>query len=191
MTDYAPDFTLRYKATYIAAGFQHNMVVRGPTTPGDVTTAVNDLRIAVGAYFNELAASLWDDFTFLAGAFAVAGSNVFLPTASPPAVTGAGGAHTVRSARLRASACTMAGRGTPTGSGRLYFFGPALADFTQTDPAGDGVISVANLAGITGAKAVADAAFYSSSGEAMVFYPRLTVKVNDNLLRLVRRTITV
>lgn len=191
MTDYAPDYTMRYKVHYLAGGFTHDMVVRGPISFSDITTELIALAGGLQTFFEAIEGALFDDFAFLNASYALPSSSVFLPTVivptSPTGVTDPAN----RSARLRATACTMAGRGSPGGSGRLYFFGLTLADSTETDPAGDGVVTVANLAGITDAKDAADAAFHSSNGSAMVFYPRFTIKVNDAALRIVRRTITV
>ena len=190
MTDYAPDYTFRYKVRYLAGGFQHDMVVRGPLVVVDPATQNQLLADVLSGYFVNLQTVLYNDFEFQTASYAVAGSNVFIPTTIVP-ISPVGVVSVANSAaRQRASACTHAGRGIGSGSGRLYFFGLAMPDSAAGDPAADGVISVTNLPGLATATGIADGTFKSSSGAAMAFYPRLTIKVNDAMLRIVRRTIS-
>lgn len=192
MTDYAPDFTFRYKVHYLAAGFTHDFTVRGPVDTPDIPTLSETLRVAVGNFFADIESKLFTDFAFIAASYAVANSNVFIPlVAVPTAVTPAGPAVADRSARVRATGSTMAGRGIDGGASRLYFFGYMVNDTAAGDAGGDGVISLANDANLGDASAHASDAFRSSSGSEMVYYPRLTMKVNDRLLRTIRRTISV
>lgn len=193
MTDYAPDFTYRYRVSYRAGGFAHNFNVRGPTGLAEpVDDFAFNMATAVHDYFAALAAILWTDFEFLSAAYAAAGSNIFIPTTRvPAAITPTGFDPADYSARMRATACTHAGRGVPSGAARLYWFGSSVVDSLDTDEAGDGAISVANVAGLDTATAVANANFFSSAGFAALWYPRLTTKVNDRLLRVIRRTVSV
>lgn len=188
MPDYAPDYTFRYKARYLAAGFQHDMVVRGGIITTGGTTEAGDMAIAVSQFFAPLTEHLATDFSFLAASWAYAGSNVFVPTSALPSNPTGDINFGGKSKRVRATATCMSARGLTGGHARIYFFGYFQADDLSNDIAQDGVVTELEDAFIATSKTVADASFHASDGGGAIWYPRFTMKVNDDLLRLIRRT---
>lgn len=193
MTDYSPDYTFRFKLRYLAGGFTHDMVVRSSAILSGGEAESEILGDGLQSFFTALQSALWQDFTFVNGSYAYAGSNVFLPymPTSLTGVTPSAVDPTTRSGRLRATAGTMAGKGSGGAIARLYFYGLILPDVTNADALGDGVLSVGNMAGVATAATAASGTFKAADGTVATFYPRITTKVNDKLLRLIRRTINV
>jgi hypothetical protein len=190
MTNWAPDYTFRYKVRYVAAGFQHDFTVRRSATVTDGETEAGTVSVHVGSFFDALQARLSDDFAFLAASWALPNSNVFVPTTSVPELAAPGAIdYTEYSPKTRAQACTMSGR-SATAFARLYFYGLIVSHELVGTIGGDGVISVSNLAGVATARTIANGQFRSGDGSGAIFYPRLTIKVNDDLERLIRRTAT-
>jgi len=187
MTDFSPDFTYRYKARYLAAGITHDFVVRGDQWVVDGETHATALAANVGEFFAALEDQLYSDFAFISASWAYRGSSVFVPTtAVPVSPTGVVDESTV-SSRLRATASTMSGRGTALGHAKLYFFGLWVPDHLTASLGADGVLTGTEFGGIVNAAAVATTRFHASDGSSAIFYERLTLKVNDRLLRTVRR----
>jgi hypothetical protein len=187
MPDFSPDYTYRYKVRYLAGGITHDFVVRGDQWVTDGETHATALAANVGEFFANLEDQLFDDFAFQSASWAYRGSSVFVPTTNVPTdPTGVFNPALV-SSRHRATACTMSGRGLAEGHAKLYFFGAHFPDHLVDSVGADGVITAAEFGGIVNAAAVATTRFHSSDGAAAIFYERLTVKVNDRLLRIVRR----
>jgi len=187
MPDFSPDFTYRYKVRYLAGGITHDFVVRGDQWVADGETHALALAANVGEFFSNLEDQLFTDFTFISASWAYRGSSVFIPTTSVPTDPTGGVDAAPVSSRLRATACTMSGRGLGEGHAKLYFFGLWVPDHLVDSLGADGVLTAAEYGGIANAAAVATTRFHSSDGAAAIFYERLTLKVNDRLLRTVRR----
>lgn len=187
MADWAPDYTYRYKARYLAGGITHDFTVRGGIIyTGGEALAVT-MAAAVSAFFGFLEAQLIDDFEFLNASWAYADSNSFTPTVAIPTSPTGAIALAGQGGRRRATACTMSGRADTESKGKLYFFGLVGNDVAPGDAGSDGKISASELPAIEDAKAVADSNFRSAHGDACIFYPQFTIKVNDHTLRLIRR----
>lgn len=187
MADWSPDYTYRYKTRYLAGGITHDFTVRGGIIyTGGESEAVS-MAAAVTAFFAALEAQLIDDFAFLNASWAYADSNSFTPTTAVPisptgaiALAGQGG-------RRRATACTMSGRADTESKAKLYFFGLVGNDTAPGDAGSDGKITNTEMPAIDDAKAIADLNFRSAHGDAALYYPQFTIKVNDHTLRLIRR----
>lgn len=191
MTDYSPDYTFRYRTHYLAGGLTHDFTVRAGITLSGGAELAAVYSVAVGNFLASLEDALFDDFECISASWAYAGSDVFVPSFDVPANPTGVVDHTAFGPRMRASAVAMAGRAADGSKGRLYLFGYAQLDKTNADPAADGWISVDNDANLVDAKAIADTSFHTGSGALGVWYPRLTIKVNDRALRTIRRTVAI
>lgn len=187
MPTYADNYTFRVKASYISAGIPHKMQVRGVfgmTGIANAETLANDLADYV-ANFNS---RLPNDWAFTGWEYAEQDSDVFIPWSpfitDPVGVISPAGLSSV--ARVRA----VCHSGRVAGSkARIYWFGPHHESDDAADPGANGIYTSAEMAGLAASTTLATDSFAGGNGLAATFYERLTVKVNDRLLRAVRRGI--
>lgn len=187
MPTYADNYTFRVRANYISAGIPHRMQVRGNTTESGsaiASTYAGDLADYV-ANFNS---RLPTDWAFTGWEYANPDSDIFVvfaPVITPPAgAISPGGLSSV--ARVRA--VSHAGRATGS-KARIYWFGPIHESDDAADPGANGIYTSAELSGLAASTTLATLTFKAGNGNAATFYERMTVKVNDRLLRSVRRGI--
>jgi len=184
VTTYAPNFTPRYKVGYVAGGITHTIQVRGAR--GDTFSATEGKRLYVAQIFNALAAGLYSDFAWTDASVALTDDDVFAPAAVPATTpTGAVDPGTV-SAYQRIHGLTFTGR-APGSKARFTMYGVLLGMITEGDEGGNGVISSDEIAGIGTIAAIATDQFKADSGANAIFPLRATYKVNDHLLKLVRK----
>lgn len=185
MTTYAPTFTPRWKGNYVAAGVQHSIQGRGPRG-----TTFSDMQFFAGfmdELFGAVTAVLADDFAWVDASIALTDSDVFLPATTPTGVTGTVDTTGI-APRKRIRALTFSGR-TATGRSRISMFGIMLDDDLATDEGGDGLVTVAELAGIATIVTRLNSSYRGNSGDLAAWHNRGTYKENDHLLKLVRRGI--
>lgn len=187
MTTFAPNFTPRYKVGYHVGGIDHSIQVRGPrgATAADMESKGHLLHDA----FNALAGALYSDFAWITAEYALTDSDLFIPITTPAAVTGVISPTGV-SAVTRIKGLTFTGR-APGSRARLTLFGIDVNDAVSTDIGANGVITVAESAGVGTIATLASSNFYANSGSQAIYPARATYKENDHLLKLVRKgTIT-
>jgi hypothetical protein len=186
MTTYAPNFTPRYKLHYLAGGITHTIQVR--PVRGDSFAATEALRNDIRGCYQAVVARVYNDFQFLSAEIALTDSDVFSPAAIPLGLVGHVADPALFSAVARCRGLTFTGR-APGSRARFTMFGVAYSTDGPTGIGGDGQVLPAEDAGITTIANTASAAFRSGGGFTAIFPARGTYKVNDHLLRLVRKGI--
>lgn len=186
MASYADNFTPRLKVKYMAAGITHTIMVRGIRGTSAVLMA-NKLAI-IHDLFNNFAAQLADDFTFLQGDIALTDSDDWIPTSIPVQVVGTQ-AVAQFTPWQKITSTTHSGRSA--GSRARYSMYGIKWDLANQGSdidqiAYNGVVDSAEHAGVAANKILADAQLASNAGVAATFYTRMTVKPNDALLRKLR-----
>lgn len=185
--DFAPNVTCRYKATYKACGFEHNIEVRfarGTTAP----SVVNQGK----AFFNALATAILPlmptDFAWTAAHYALEDSDVFLPDGTKPTVQTGPVSLANYTAMMKASPVHFPGAGGGSKAG-LFLYGPYFDPSDIGGPADNGRIEAAEESHIGAAIAAIQAinTAVSIANFPVTWYPYATYKVNDYWLRLVRK----
>lgn len=187
MPDFAPNLTHRYVAKYVAAGLQHEVMVRIATTV-DQTTAVAEARANLTAIQTALHTKLFDDFAWVSAKFSLGGDNFFTP--APPPAAGVVGSISPATFSKMNYACELnfIGRGglTPIS---MAFFGVFFPLDDAESPASNGRVfegesgPVANVLVIL--RAFADLVNAANVGVRWQGYANY--KVNDHWLRIARK----
>lgn len=191
MPTYADNYTFRVRGSYIAAGVPHKMKVRG--TPDASGTAAGEVYASqLNDYISSFEAHLWTDWAWLGWEYADPDSDIwvpFSPVLAGGAIVGAINPATAAAVKKAMGICHS---GRVAGSrGRLYWFGLSVLDAIAADGGANGVLLPAEEGGLSGATGLANDLFCGGNGELAIWYNRLTVKVNDDVLKLVRRGIVV
>lgn len=186
MTTYAPNFTPRYKLTYRHGGITHTSMVRG--VRGASLATMDAVGAQLVACWDLIpAAAKYTDLLALSAETALTDSDVFVP-ALFPAMTPGTSAPNLASAMIRVTGLSWTGR-APGSHARFTMFGIFYGSDAPAGFGADGQILTSELAAIGSIAALATTHFKAGSGENAVFPGRATLKVNDHLLRLVRRGI--
>jgi hypothetical protein len=186
MTTFAPTFTPRWKGTYVAASVQHTLQLRGPR--GASFSTMDGYRDRAREVFDALHGDLCSDFAWVSAEVALTDSDVFLPATTP--TVGMAGTNSLSdySPIDKISALTLSGR-TDEGRSRFSIFGLLFLGSTPGDIGADGLVTTAEVAGLSSVIGTANTYFYGNSGQLAVWHNRATFKPNDHLLKLVRRGI--
>lgn len=191
MPTFADNYTFRVRGSYVAAGVQHKMKVRGNSVING-ETAAETYANALNDYISNFEANLWTDWSWLGWEYADPNSDIWIPF--NPVLVGGDPTGVINPASYTAvkKAYGLTHSGRVAGSrARLYWFGAAVLDEAVGAVGGNGVISVGEFAGLAASTTLATDTFRGGNGQPAIFYERLTVKVNDDVLKLVRRgTIT-
>ncbi len=183
MTTYAPTWTPRYKAEYNVLGAPHSITLRAPRG----TDAAGTTALATVAHdlFNALAASLSSDFTWVSASYALTDSDVFIPTTTPAAVTGANNPADF-SLMQKISPLTFSGR-SASGRARVSLYGVSLGPLgISGDPLDFQILSTED-SGVAAAIAVLQDGAVGAAGEVTTWHLKATQKPNDRLVRKVRQ----
>lgn len=183
---FAENFTGRYRAKYRAAGIEHTIMVRFGR--GGSLSAIGSAGAALlHNIFSALDTELADDFEWISAEASEADTDFFSPAATPLAVTGARDFVTENwSPVKRVSGLTFSGR-APGSRARVTMFGINVNNITTAQIGGDGIVTPAELAGVATVASLLQGSVVANSNESAFFYGRATHKVNDHLLKLVRR----
>lgn len=186
MPSFAANFTGRYKAKYKVAGVEHVIQVRSPRG-ASLSSIASEGRTCLFEIFSAVVSILADDFVWISAEVADQNSNTFLPTTPPSAVTGtvdfvAG----LWSARKRVSALTFSGRAEGS-KGRISMYGLDIDGDLSTDIGADGLVTPAELSDINTIVASLNGRACAGSGDHAIYSTQATHKVNDRLLRDVRK----
>jgi len=186
MSTHAANFTGRYRAHYIAAGVQHSILIRAPRG-ADLATVITNGQNGAAGVFAPTTALLADDFAWLSAEVALEDTEIFDPAPTPSAVLGTVDFATGNwSARKRVSGLTFSGRSAGSRA-RFTLYGLDINGDLSTDIGANGIITVAEFSAIDGIVTSANTHNFAGNGEPASFYRRGTHKVNDKLLKLVRR----
>lgn len=189
MTTYSPDYTGRYRAKYVSAGVTHVAQLR--KFRGASVSLITDLAGVMGSVFTIWATLLPTDFAWVSAEYAEQDSNLFIPTSTPPAVTGSFN-PSVYTPLQKVTSTTFAGR-APGSKARLSIFGVFWQFTNSIDDSGtdayNGIIEATEDSRIGDTKTALDSQWSANSGVNAVTYARATVKINDYWLRQVRKGI--
>jgi hypothetical protein len=184
MTTFAPTISPRWKGTYICAGIQHTIQVRG--IRGQDFSTMNGLRDHVTAMFSAIHGDLCEDFEWIQAEIALTDSDVFIPSTTPSAITAGGNSLSDYSPIDKISAMTISGKSS-TARARLSIYGCLFLGSTPGDIGADGLVKSTELAGLATIKGIADEYFKAADGTDATWRSIATFKPNDHLLKLVRR----
>src|SRR6185503_3226469 len=188
MADYAPNYSPRYVASYMAAGIGHSVMTRGPRGFSASDLVTNGAAV-LGDIVNNLDSLLPTDFAWISAMYALTDSDVFLPTGTLPASIIGGVPTSSLTPVERITATTFIGRSTNSRV-RITIYCP---DWDQEAPSGlgeRGVVQASEVGGIAASITALNNPIHQLSGvdgTMATFYPYVNVKTNDALLRKVRR----
>jgi len=182
MTTYAPNFTPRTRVKYVAFGIEHTIQMRSVrgATVGNLQGKATNIRDC----FNAVASLVAADFAFISVEGALTDSDVFFPLALPAAVIGA---VAVASMPIQHRVTSTGFVGRSAGSrASIFMYGVHWPDGfgSERDNGRVTIGEVAQLATIIG---ILNANAVAGSGAAAIFAAYANIKVNDHLLKLVRR----
>lgn len=186
MTTWAPNHTGRYKARYRVAGIEHTIQIRQPLG-SSLSSIVSTGASVCHDIFNAVAANLADDFAWLAAEAADQNSSEFVPCTLPTAVTG-----TVDyvgddwSGTKRVTALHFAGRAVGSRAG-VFMYGIDVPANLTSERGGDGLVLASELTGLSTVISTLQSNAAAVSGVYAFWQNHATSKVNDFLLKRVRR----
>jgi hypothetical protein len=183
MTTYAPNWTPRYKAHYVACALPHSITLR--TIRGDTIPHITALADVAHDIFEALAAKLTDDFAWVSAEYAVTDSDVWVPAATPVAVTGLFDAADFSTAQ-KISPTTFSGKAASSRA-RFSCYGVVWAFETPGNAANDFVINGAEDADVAAVVTAVSGRAFAGSGEVTMWHNRATYKVNDRLVKRARQ----
>lgn len=184
MADFAPNFTFRFRTDYRSRGDRHSFTLRfgRSTTALDLTAITLD----VGALLASMAVNLDNSWSVLGAAYAVADSDIFLPTPGPVSPT-VGGNTTSITISARALQARYEGRGAngPRVNFSIYGYNVNIdagagADFRLSTS--DTPTPIASLAQL----ALFDPPITAIDGSSASWYPYVNIKHNDHYVHKLR-----
>jgi hypothetical protein len=182
MTTYAPNFTPRYRVRYNAAGIEHTIQMRGAR--GESGSAISGRAVDLHDMFLAAADILADDFAWISAEIALTDSDVFTPASLPGAVTGL---KDVADFNLQQRCVSTGFVGRAAGSrAAIYMYGLWWSTVSGT-PAENGRATVAEWATVTTITAILNTHAFAGSGELANWHNYANLKLNDHLLKLLRR----
>jgi hypothetical protein len=146
-----------------------------------MTTRGNSLSTIYGFFDAQLA----DDFAWISADVALTDSDVFVPATVPAAVTGLSPIADFTPIRKITSA-TFSGRAEGS-KARFSLYGLIWVLDDDAALGKDFIVTGAEYSAVADAVAEASGQFFAGSGQAASFYNQTTLKVNDFLLRKVRK----
>lgn len=186
MPTYAPNFTPRYRAHYVAAGVIHTAQVRAARDAASLG-AIAQAKACLLGVFGAFTSLLADDFAWISAEFCQQDDNLFDPVDVPDDVTGAvADWATDWSPVKRVSFIEFSGRGRGTRTS-IKVYGLNIDNDTAVSLGATGIISAAVLPGIDDATAVLSEFAHTGAGTPAFWYSRVTHKTNDRLLANVRQ----
>lgn len=185
MPDYAPNYTARYRVRYTTQAKSHSMTWR------IAAAATDDTAIAakVGLFLDDLADSLWDDFTIIGADFALADSDVFLPGTLPTF----GGGNVASSGQQQSDAAfavSFVGRTIAGGKARMFLYGTNFDVSVRATLGNDWKVLSAEASTISDAIVrlnETSPAIVGNDNATAVWYEYVNMKYNDRWVRRLRR----
>jgi hypothetical protein len=182
MTTYAPNYTPRWRGRYLAGGIEHTIQVR--TQRGQSAFITQGLGAFVRSLFFIYQDTLASDFAWLSAEYAVTDSDDFVPMSPPAAVVG-GASLAGFSLKQRCTSTNFNGRAVGSRAA-LYLYGIQW-DEGLSSIADNGRVSPAEDPNVTAVAAIATTNFFANSGTQATWHQYANIKVNDHLLKLLRR----
>lgn len=181
MTSYAPNYTPRARLKYVACGIEHTIQMRaerGASAPLDAQIG------SIRACFNLMRPSLADDFAFISAEYALTDSDDFFPRGLPTPVAGL---IPVGDFSLKQRCTSTSYNGRVVGSrAAIYFYGifwdqglGTVEDNGRVTPLEESFVG-------TVATELSGQA-HAGNGLQAIFHQYANIKLNDHLLKLLRR----
>lgn len=185
MADFAPNYTSRFRIKYSTQGRNHSLTWRvssDEVSPAAVTTKM-------GAFLAAIQGFLYTDWTIISADWALADSDIFLPTALPANPVGASNVA-VEPQSSDAMAVSWVGRSTLGGRARFFIYGMDTAGLLATATGDDWRITSVESPDIASGVTVLDNETPSlvANDDAVVnWYPYVNLKYNDRWVRKMRQ----
>jgi hypothetical protein len=185
MSDFAPNFTARYRLRYSTQAKSHSMTWRVAASVTDPTA----LAAKVGLFLDDLADSLWDDFTIVGADFALADSDVFLPGPAPAF----GGGHVASGGQQQSDAAfavSFVGRTIAGGKARMFLYGTNFDVSVRATLGNDWKVLSAEASTVSAAIVrlnETSPALVGNDNETAIWYEYVNMKYNDRWVRRLRR----
>lgn len=182
MTTYAPNYTPRVRIKYTAAGIEHTISMRAArgTDAAGLDAQVGSIR----ACFNFMADKLADDFAWISAEYALTDSDDFFPRGLPASVAGAVDPITF-SLHQRVTSTNFNGR-VAGSRAAIYFYGIWWSR-DSGEPADNGRVTPLEDADIGTVATELSGQAHAGNGLQATFHQYANIKVNDHLLKLVRK----
>jgi len=137
--------------------------------------------------FNAFATSLGSDFEWTAAEYALTDSDVFVPTATPSAVTGlvSPSSFTIQE---KITPLIITGR-SATGRARVSVYGLAIVTGEGAGAGNNYIITEGEAPALTSALTALQDNAVSNAGEVTIWHRTATMKPNDRLVKRVRQGI--
>jgi hypothetical protein len=185
MSDFAPNFTARYRFRYSSLGKTHTMTWRLASGTTDPTALI----AKIGLFLGEFESNLYSDFTILSADFALADSDVFLPAGLPSEPSGAVTASGAPASDA-AVALSFIGRSIAGGRARMFLYGTAYPAAMRSSSGGDYKFLSSEDADVSAGIVrlnETSPAIVANDNENVVWYEYVNVKANDKWVRKLRR----
>lgn len=182
MTTYAPNFTPRTRVKYVAAGIEHTIQMRSPRGTG--SGVVSGKAEIISDLFDLFSDILADDFAWVSAEYALTDSDVFIPFATPTVVSGTVDPTTF-SLHQRVTSTNFNGKAAGSRAA-VYMYGLFWSRDSGT-PADNGRVTPAENADVGTAAGILSSNAVAGSGDGAFFHNYANIKVNDHLLKLLRR----
>jgi hypothetical protein len=183
---FAENFTCRYRARYRAAGIEHVIMVRFGRG-GSLSAIASSGQAVLHNIFEAVSGFLADDFLWISAEASQEDTDFFSPADVPLAVVGdADWVGDSWSGKKRVSGLTFSGR-APGSRARVTMFGINVDSDFITNDGGNGLVTPDEIPGVADIASILEAGVVANSNQPAFFYGRATHKVNDHLLKLVRR----
>lgn len=181
MPSYAANYTPRVRLTYVAAGIEHTIQMRGPR---GANSAAMDAKIgSIRACFNFMLDKLASDFAWVSAEFAATDDDNFIPTSMPAALVGAAPVATfTKKQRCRSTGFV----GSTAGSRAAIFFYGILWGDALNAPADNGRVTPAEYAAVASVVTELSGQAYAGNGLSASFKNYANIKDNDGLLQKLR-----
>lgn len=186
MSDFAPNWTPRYRVRYSTRGGTHTMQFRiaRAADPGDFSGMAGK----VGSFLEALESLLFTDWTVLSATGALQDSDIFLPAPVPTGFTPAA-STTGESLATKAWETGFIGRSSNGGRGAFFIYGLRQNPITVTPPQDFRIFTSENSVFEDAVTALDELspAFAANDGFAVNWYQYVNVKYNDYWVRRLRQ----
>lgn len=185
MPDFAPNFTARYRIRYSSQSKSHSMMWRIAASETDPSALITK----IGLFLDDMATSMWEDWTINSAEFAPADSDVFLPAALPTF----GGGEVELSTAVASDAAvpiSFVGRSVTGGRARMFLYGtnfPSVIRSTQGLDYRITSVEAANVGDAIVRLNETSPAIVANDNGDVVWYEYVNVKANDAWVRKLRR----
>jgi len=185
MSDYAPNYTARYRIRYSSLGKSHSMTWRVAASTTDDTA----IAAKVGLFLADMEGSMWDDWTLVAADFCLADEDAFLPGTLPDPPTGAV-AVSGSFASDAAFAVSFVGRTIAGNKARMFMYGLNDASLVRDAKGNDFKLLSSESAQISDAVVrlnETSPAIVGNDNQPATWYEYVNMKHNDRWVRRLRR----